>query len=69
MVLVGDVAVDGSLQIGDRAERATFEPPPCEGGEEALHGVEPGSACRREVEDPSRMTNQPGAQLWVFVMA
>ena len=37
------------------------------GREEALDSVEPGRGGRGEVEDPARVTRQPGAHLRVFV--
>jgi len=37
-----DEAVDGGLQIDDRAEHAALQAPPGELGEEALHRVQPG---------------------------
>ena len=40
-ILLGDEAVDGGLEIDQRMEGAAFEPPSCELGEEAFHGVEP----------------------------
>jgi hypothetical protein len=42
-VLVGlvEIAVDGGLQIDDRAEDSALEPSLGEGGKESLHGVEP----------------------------
>jgi hypothetical protein len=48
-----DVAVDGRLQLDDRAEDAAPEPPPGQGGEEALDGVQPRGRGRGEVEGQS----------------
>ena len=41
LVVLGDEAVDGGLQVDDGAEDAALQPPPGELGEEALDGVEP----------------------------
>ena len=38
---LGDEAIDGRLQIDDRAEGTAFEPPIGELGKEFLNGVEP----------------------------
>ena len=67
VVVLGDVAVDGGLQVDERAEDPALEPPPGERREEALHGVEPGCAGRGEVEGPARVADEPGAHLGVLV--
>ena len=41
LVMLGDEAVDGGLQIDDGVEDAVFEAASGELGEEALDGVEP----------------------------
>jgi hypothetical protein len=43
LVVLGDEAVDGGLQIGDGAEDAKFQPPTRELGKEAFDGVQPGA--------------------------
>jgi len=63
----GHEAIDGGLEINERVEDAAFEPSAGQGGEEALDGVEPGGRCRREVEDPSGMTYEPGTDLGLLV--
>ena len=40
-VVLGDEAVDGGLEVDDRAEGSVLEVPPGELGEEALDGVQP----------------------------
>src|SRR5262245_46639553 len=60
MVVVGDVAVDRSLEVDDRAKAAALEPAAGERREEGLDGVQPGARGRREVEGPARITGQPG---------
>ena len=40
-VLLGDEAVDGGLEVDQRMERASFEAPAAELGEEAFDRVEP----------------------------
>ena len=37
----GNEAIDGGLQLDDRAEHAAFQAALCEFGEEALDGIEP----------------------------
>src|SRR4051812_33053544 len=49
-VLLGEVAVDGGLEVDDAVEDAASEPALGQGSKEAFDGVEPGRAGRREVE-------------------
>src|SRR3954447_2225438 len=53
VVVLVDVAVDGRLQLDDRAEDAAPEPPPGQRGEEALDRVRPRARGRGEVEGPA----------------
>src|SRR4051795_355087 len=69
IVVLVDVAVDGRLQLDDRAEDAAPEPPPGQGGEEALDGVQPRGRGRGEVEGPARVPRQPGHDLGMRVGA
>jgi hypothetical protein len=55
LVVVGDEAVDGGLEIGDAIEDAAFQAALGQDGEEPLDGVEPAGGGGREVERPSRM--------------
>jgi len=64
---LGEEAVDGRLEIDERAEHAALEAPFGQLGEEALDRVEPGCRCRREVEDEARVPIQPTADLGVLV--
>ena len=41
MVVLDDVAFDGRLQVDESGEGPASQPAACEGGEEALDGVEP----------------------------
>ncbi len=66
-VVLVEEAVDGGLQIDDRAEDAAFQPPLGELGEEALDGVEPRTRGRREVERPARMAGEPCTHLEVLM--
>ena len=70
-VIVGfpEEAVDGGLEVDDRAEHTAFEAALAEFGEEALDGVEPGGRGRRVVEDETRMPRQPGSGFGVLVRA
>src|SRR5215217_9341931 len=52
VVVLGDVAVDGILQLDDRAEDAAPEPAPGQRGEEGLDRVQPRARGGREVEGP-----------------
>src|SRR3954454_23206126 len=49
VVVLGDVAVDGRLQLDDRAEDAAPEPPPAQRREAALAPVQPRARGRGEV--------------------
>jgi hypothetical protein len=67
LVVLVDEAVDGGLEIDDRAEDAVLQPTAGELGKEALDGVQPGAGGGREVEGPAWMSLQPGADLGVLV--
>ena len=41
LIVLGEVAIDGGLEIDDRVEDAALETAFGEPGEEALHGIEP----------------------------
>ena len=43
LIVLFEEAVDRGLKVGDGPKDAALEPPLCEGREEALDGVEPGS--------------------------
>ena len=45
LVILDEVAVNGSLEIGDAIEDASLEAPLGEAGEEALDRIEPGCRC------------------------
>jgi hypothetical protein len=62
-----DESKDGGLQFGDGAKHAAFEAPARQLGEEAFHGVEPGSRCRGEMERPSRMAFEPSANIGMLM--
>ena len=49
LVGVLNEAVDGDLEIDDRAEDAALQSSPGELGEEAFHGVKPGTGGRHEL--------------------
>jgi len=67
LVVVGDEAIDGGLEIDDASEDAALEAPLGEDGEETLDGVEPTGRGGREMEAPARMTPQPFDHLGVLV--
>jgi hypothetical protein len=54
-----DVAFDRVLQIVDGMEDSASDLTACDGGEEALDGVEPGGRGRGEMDRPARMIGQP----------
>jgi hypothetical protein len=55
-------AIDSDLEIDEGAEDAALEAAPCELGEEAFHGVEPGRRGWGEVERPAGMSRKPSAR-------
>src|SRR5512133_2814077 len=63
----GDEAMNGSLQLDDRAEHAALQASSGELGEEALDGVEPRGGGRRVVEDEARMPAEPRHHLGMLV--
>ena len=67
VVVLGEIAVDGGLEVDDRAEHPTLEPSLGEGGEEVFDGVEPGAGSWREVEGPARMASEPSPDLRMLV--
>ena len=69
LVGLGKEALDGGLQIGQRAEHPALEPALAELGKEALDRIEPGGRCRRVMEQETRMPAEPGAHLGVLVAA
>src|ERR1700674_2676646 len=68
LVVVGDEAIDGGLEIDDAFEDAALEAPLGEDGEETLDGVEPTGRGGREMEAPARMTPQPFDHLGVLAL-
>ena len=67
LIVLFEEAVDRGLQVGDGAKEAALEPALCEGREEALDGVEPGSRCRGEMKRPSRMAFEPSANIGMLM--
>ncbi len=67
LVMLGNEAVNGGLQIGDGAEHAVFEPPLCQLGEEAFDRVKPGARGGREVERPARVAGEPSPDFFMFM--
>ena len=64
-----EVAVDGGLEVDDRAEGATADTAAGQGGEEGLDRVQPGAGGRAEVEDPAGVPVQPSGDFGVLVAA
>ena len=67
LVVLGEEAVDGGLEVDDGVEDAAFQPPLRQLGEEALDRVEPRAGGRREVEGEALVAFEPGAHLGVLV--
>src|SRR5271154_3736404 len=67
LVVVGEIAIYRGLEVDNALEDAALESPLGQDGEEALDSIEPGSRCRREVEDEARMTSQPLDDLRVLM--
>ena len=65
--MLGEVAVDGGLQVDQRAEYAAAQAAPGHGGEEGFDRVEPGAGGRCVVERPALVPGEPSAHLRVFV--
>jgi hypothetical protein len=59
LVVLGEKAIDGGLEVDDGVEDAAFQAPLRQLGEEALHRVEPGARGRGEVEGEALVL--PGA--------
>lgn len=65
--MLGDVAIDGGLQVDDGMEHAPLEATLRQFGEEALDGVEPGKRGRGEVDGEALMAVEPGTHLVVLM--
>ena len=59
-IVLGQISIDGGLQVGDRAEDGAADALPRHLGKEVLDRIEPGGGGRGEVEGPARMARQPG---------
>ena len=66
-VVLVEEAVDGCLEVCDRAEDAALEPALRELGEEALDRIEPGARSRREVEGEAFVAGEPLAHHGMLV--
>ena len=65
--MLGEISIDGGLQVGDRAKDAAADALPRHFGEEVFDGVEPGGRGRGEMEGPARMARQPTQRFGMFV--
>ena len=63
LVVFGDEAVDGGLQVDHAGEDAVLQSSARELGEEALDSVESRTGSRGEVEGPARMPCEPAPDL------
>jgi len=66
-VCFGEESVDGLLEIGDGSEDAALQTLFGQLGKVPFHGIEPGTRCRREVEDEALVPVEPGAHLGMLV--
>src|ERR1700737_3779705 len=66
-IVVGEIGIDGGLQLDDRAEDTAADALPRHLGEEVLDRVEPGGRGWGEMESPARMARQPSQHLGMFV--
>ena len=62
-----DVACDRVLEIVDGMEGSASDLAACDGGKEALDGVEPRGRGRSEMECPARMIGEPFEDVGLFV--
>jgi len=60
LVVVGDEAVNGGLEVDSR-EDAALEATVAEPCEELFYGVEPGTGGRHELEGEAGIAGEPGA--------
>ena len=67
VIVLLEEAFDRGLEVDDRMEDAAFQPALGELGEETLDRIEPGARGRREMEDETRVTRQPGHDFGVLV--
>src|SRR5260370_1654651 len=67
LVVVGDEAIDGRLEIDGTLEGATFQATLGQGGKEAFGCVEPAGPGGREVERPAWMPAQHAISSGVLV--
>src|SRR5262245_20207262 len=65
--MLGEVAVDGRLEVDDGMKDAALETPLRQLGEEALDRVEPRARSRREVEGEALMAIEPSPHPGVLV--
>jgi hypothetical protein len=63
LIGLGEVSVDGGLEIDDALEDAVLESLPGQFGEKPFNRVEPRGRCRGEVEVEPGMPFEPGSHL------
>ena len=66
-IVLGEISIDGGLQVNDRAEHTTADALPRHFGEEVLDRVEPGGQGWGEMKGPPRMARQPSQHFGMFV--
>src|SRR5271154_5481907 len=67
LIMLGQVTVDGGLEIDNALEHAALEPAPGKNSKKSLDSIKPGGGCRREVEGEARVACQPGHDFRVLV--
>ena len=65
--MLGEISIDGGLQVDDRAEYTTADALPRHLGEDVFDRVQPGGRGRSEMKDPARIARQPSQHLGMFV--
>ena len=66
-VVLGEVAIDGGLEVDEGAEDTAFEATLRQFGEEAFDGIEPRARGRGEVESEALMAIEPSSHLGMLV--
>lgn len=67
VVVLGEEAIDGSLEVNDGVEDTAFQATFGEFGKEAFDGIEPRAGCRDEVKREARMAVEPCLHLDMLV--
>lgn len=66
-VMIGEIPVDGDLQIGDAPEYPSTNPLMSDLREKAFHKVQPGAGCRSKMKVEAWVTLQPCLHFWMLM--